>query len=67
MVMERKYRDPRKQSDVDDPQWDHAGRVHDWRNHVGFGIKKIWHTFTPEQRMALAEDAKTRASDEHWD
>lgn len=61
------YRDPSKQADVDDPLWDHAGKVHDWRNHVGEGIRAIWHTFTPEQRMALAADADERASAEEWE
>ncbi len=65
--MAENYRNPANQADVDDPQWDHAGRVHDWRNHVGEGVQKIWHTFTPEQRMALAADADNRASNEYWD
>lgn len=50
-----------------DPKWDEAGRVHDWRNHVGENVKAIWHTFTDEQKLALAEDADERASNEHWD
>lgn len=62
-----KYRCYNKQEDVDDPQWEFAGRVHDWRNYVGRGVREIWHTFTPEQRMALAADADWRASMEHWD
>lgn len=65
--MPEKYRNTDKQSDVDDPQWDHAGKVHDWRNHVGYDVRAIWHTFTPEQRMVLAKDADNRASNEHWD
>lgn len=65
--MSEKYRNPTKQEDVDDPQWDYAGKVHDWRNHVGEGVRAIWHTFTPSQRMALADDANRRAANEHWD
>jgi hypothetical protein len=61
------YRNPSEQSEVDDPQWEHPGRVHDWRNHIGAGAKAIWHTFTPEQRMVLASDADERAGCEHWD
>lgn len=61
------YRNPAEQTHVDDPRWDHAGRVHDWRNHVGDGVRKIWHTFTPEQRMVLAADADDRAGAERWD
>lgn len=65
--MSEVYRSHDKQEDVDDPQWDHAGRVHDWRNHVGKEVQKIWHTFTPHQRMVLAADADDRAGNEHWD
>jgi hypothetical protein len=50
-----------------DPQWDQAGRVHDWRNHVGEQTKAIWHTFNAIQKKAIAEDADERASREHWD
>jgi len=61
------YRNSSKQSDVDDPQWADAGRVHDWRNHVGARAREMWHTFTPEQRMALAADAEWRAGCEEWE
>lgn len=52
---------------VENPQWNKAGRVHDWRNHVGERVQAIWETFTLEQKVALAEDADERASGEHWD
>lgn len=56
-----------KPSEVAAPQWEKAGRVHDWRNHVGEHTKKIWSTFTPEQKMAIALDADDLASAEYWD
>lgn len=49
------------------PQWDKAERVHDWRNHVGAQTKRLWDTFTAEQKFAIVEDADYRAGDEHWD
>lgn len=61
------YRNPHVQADVDDPQWSRAGKVHDWRNHVGPKVKVIWNTFTPEQRMILADDADERAGREEWE
>ena len=61
------YRDWEKQEHVDNPAWEHAGRVHDWRNHVGEEVQKIWDTFTPEQRMVLAAHAAERASNEEWE
>lgn len=61
------YRNHREQAHVDDPQWERASRVHDWRNHVGDAVREIWDTFTPYQRMVLAADADDRASSEQWD
>jgi hypothetical protein len=51
----------------DNPKWNEAGRVHDWRNHVGDAIKELWFTFTDVQKQAIWEDACERASSEHWD
>jgi hypothetical protein len=50
-----------------DPQWDQAGMVHDWRNHVSDEIMEMWDTFTPEQRAALARQAQKLASAEEWE
>lgn len=50
-----------------EPHFDKAGRVHDWRNHVGENARRLWLTFTDEQRRALAQDADDSASNEHWD
>lgn len=61
------YRSHEKQSDVDDPQFDRAGRVHDWRNYIGESVRAIWMSFTPEQRLALAADADELAGREEWD
>lgn len=52
---------------VANPEFDKATKVHDWRNHVARHVKAIWHTFTPEQQMALAMDAEERASAEDWE
>lgn len=43
------------------------GRVHDWRNHIGQKLIELWPTFTNEQKIAIAEDADSRASDENWE
>lgn len=47
--------------------WTSGGRVHNWRNHVGQRTKTIWHTLTPEQRVAIAEDAADEAGAEEWE
>lgn len=50
-----------------EPHFDEAGKVHDWRNHVGEQTKAMWLTFTPEQRRAIAADADEAAGREAWD
>ena len=49
------------------PEFEKAGRIHDWRNYVGKRVRGVWHTLTAEQRRAFAEDADDRAGDEDWD
>lgn len=49
------------------PEWEKAGRVHDWRNHVPDEIRAIWSTFTAEQQYELYRWADEIASNEHWD
>lgn len=53
--------------DYRNPDWTHNRRVHEWKNHVGPLIKEIWHTFSDEQRAAIALEADNSAANEHWD
>ena len=55
--------------DADDPapNWEEGGRVHNWRNHVGDRTRRLWATFTREQREALAMDADDLAGAEIWE
>lgn len=55
------------QPEIDYPQWQEAGRVHDWRNHIAEEVRDIWDDFTPEQRLVLANAAYELASNEEWD
>jgi hypothetical protein len=52
---------------LEDPCFEKAGRVHDWRNHVGARARALWPTLPHEVRVALALDADDRASDEVWE
>lgn len=52
---------------LEKPDFEHPTKVHDWRNHVGHHAKAIWHTFSHEQRLAIARDAEYAASNEDWD
>lgn len=49
-----------------DPQWDKAGRVHEWKNYISEEVQAMWPTFTPEVRAALARQAEDNASREEW-
>lgn len=49
-----------------DPKWNAAGD-RDWRNHIGRQTRKIWQTFTPDQRRALMDDAEERTLDGAWE
>ena len=53
--------------DEAEPDWTIGGKVHNWRNHVGERTRKLWSTFSPEQRIAIAADADDLASQEEWD
>jgi hypothetical protein len=49
------------------PEWDKAERVHDWRNHVSIRVQALWQTFNDEQKLALYEQAEACSSAEEWD
>jgi hypothetical protein len=49
------------------PEWELAGRVHDWRNYVEPELQEIWHTFTDDQKRIIAENFDAIASTEEWD
>lgn len=48
------------------PEWDkNRGRdwSWDWRDYVGDRTRAIWHTFTDEQKEAIALDAHDESED----
>ncbi len=49
------------------PKWSEAGRVHDWRNYATDEIKRIWDSFSTEQKHAIVEMLDERASNENWE
>lgn len=50
-----------------EPNWNEAGRVHDWRNYISDELRAVWHTFTPEQQVLIGENADDIAGNEEWD
>lgn len=53
--------------DWDAPDWDNAGRVHDWKNYVSKEVRAKWAAFSDELKMMLARQADEAASNEEWD
>ena len=49
------------------PCWVNKNRVHNWRNYISDKVKKMWDTFTLEQKIALVEQADEQADKEEWD
>ena len=41
--------------------------VHDWRTHVPYDIRQIWHTLSKETRLAVAICSEYAAAAEIWD
>lgn len=54
-------------SDWDQPEWDKAGRVHDWKNYISDELRAMWGTFTDVQKQAIARQAEEAASNECWE
>lgn len=52
---------------VDSPDFDKAGKVHDWRNHVPYWARDLWPDLTHRERVLLALVAEGGASREEWD
>jgi hypothetical protein len=50
-----------------DPQWDKAGKVHDWRNHVPREVQEIWDKLEPLAKQAIYFMATEAAGREEWD
>lgn len=49
------------------PNWNDAGKIRDWRNHVMENVQNIWHTFSDTQKEELFKQAYELASREEWE
>jgi len=56
-----------KPCDIENPKFDEATRVHDWRNHISDDFKKIWKELPLVARFALVIMAEEEADREEWD
>jgi hypothetical protein len=52
---------------LDKPEFENAGRVHDWRNHVPDDIKEVWGQLSYEAKFIAAYVADEAAGKEEWD
>jgi hypothetical protein len=50
------------------PEWDKAGRMYDWRNHVNASVKRVWSRLGQEAMLVAFLTATESAYDEEgWD
>ena len=47
--------------------WSEGGRVHNWRNYVGFRTRHMWDDLSDSQKVAIATDADDLADKEDWE
>lgn len=54
-------------SAISNPQFENAGRVHDWRNYVPALLQEHWNELSVDSRLIVYAMAEDRASAEEWD
>ena len=50
-----------------DADFEHAGRVHEWRNYVPREVRAIWHELSDDARGVAYLIAEEAAGREEWD
>jgi len=50
-----------------DPQWERAGKVHDWRNHIPETVRNVWDAMSLDARVVSYVFAREAAQSEEWD
>jgi hypothetical protein len=56
-----------KHIDLNEPKFEQATKVHDWRNYVPYDWQKDWNDFTDREKKIIAVMAETQADKEEWD
>lgn len=51
---------------INDPKWETADRVHDWRNHVPSEFRDMWQFLSVEARTMIVVQADQAAGEEAW-
>jgi len=53
--------------DLNNPKFEDATRVHDWRNHVLYQFTEDWENLTDREKKIIYIIAEDSANDEVWD
>lgn len=58
-------------SDYRDPEFERFDsqqkHVHEWLSYISSAMRLGWHNFSDEMKAAIAANAESIASNEHWD
>lgn len=54
-------------ANLDKPEFEKKGRVHDWRNYVPTAWKEHWSEFTERERKIIITLCEREAHEEEWD
>jgi hypothetical protein len=52
---------------LDNPEFEKAGRVHDWRNYVPEEFQDAWPHLTEREKKIIVIMAQSQADREEWD
>jgi len=58
---------PRPESWLNNPEFEKADRIHDWRNHVSDIYKKEWKNLTYREKVIIYCEAEYEAHNEEWE
>lgn len=51
----------------DDPEFNKARKMHDWRNYIPDEVRAVWKELSVETRVMLFLTAERQANFENWD
>ena len=56
-----------QESDINSPEWNKAGKVHDWRNHIPEPVKECWERLSVDAKHVAYYMAEQKADQEVWE
>jgi hypothetical protein len=58
---------PTAPTDWNNPNWQNARKVHDWKNYTTEHIRLIWDSLTTDQKIIFSSAFQEIADNENWD